>query len=135
MEEKKREEDDDNDDYVVEITAVQFFGMPDEAFLGKETDNNKKKEEENEKRKDGGDDSGKNSGGGAKRGENMRGGINMSASNGDSEDNAESWDGHDFDVGRKEGSEWKMMKGTRTTTKRASRRRRRKKRGGGSHLC
>ena len=37
MEEKEREEDDDNNDDVVDITVVQFFGMPDEEFIGKET--------------------------------------------------------------------------------------------------
>ena len=46
MEEKEREEDDNNDnDDVVNITAVQLFGIPDEAFLGKEIENNNKEEE------------------------------------------------------------------------------------------
>ena len=35
MEEKEQEEDDNND--VVNITAVQLFGVPNKAFLGKET--------------------------------------------------------------------------------------------------
>ena len=46
MEEKEREEENDDNDDVVDITAVKLFGMPDEAFLGKETDNKKKEEEE-----------------------------------------------------------------------------------------
>ena len=90
--------------------------MPDEAFLGKETENKKKKEEEEEKRKGGNDDGGKNSGGGAKREKKTRGDIDRSASKGDNEDNTDSWDEHDFDVGGKEGAEWETTKGTRTTT-------------------
>ena len=43
MEEKEREEDDDNNDDVVDITVVQFFGIPDKEFIGKETENKKKK--------------------------------------------------------------------------------------------
>ena len=39
MEEKEREEDNDNDNDVVEITAVQFFSIPSESLLGKETEN------------------------------------------------------------------------------------------------
>ena len=54
--------------------------MPDETFLGKETDNNKKKEEEEEKNKGEDDDGGNNSDVGAKRGKKMRGGIDRSAS-------------------------------------------------------
>ena len=46
MEEKKQEQDDDDDDDVVNITAVQLFGIPEELFLGKETENKKKKKEE-----------------------------------------------------------------------------------------
>ena len=41
MEEKEWEENDDNDDDVVDIAVVQFFGMPDKAFLGEETENKK----------------------------------------------------------------------------------------------
>ena len=41
----------------------------------------------------------KNSDGGAKRENNMRGGIDRSASNGDNKDDAYSWDRHDFGVG------------------------------------
>ena len=37
---------DDDDDDLVEITAVKFLGMPNEAFLWKDMDNNKKKDEE-----------------------------------------------------------------------------------------
>ena len=61
----------------------------------------------------------------------MRGGIDRSASKGDNKDDAELWDGHDFDMGGKEWAELETTKGTRTTTKRARRRRkrRRKKRG------
>ena len=44
MEEKGRVEDNDDDNDAVYITVVQFSGMSDEEFLGKETDNNKKKE-------------------------------------------------------------------------------------------
>ena len=51
--EKEWEEYDDGDDDVVDIATVQFFGMPDEAFLGKKTENKKKEEEEEEKRKGG----------------------------------------------------------------------------------
>ena len=43
VEEKEHEEDDGNDDDIVNITAVKFFDMPEEAFLGKETDIKKKK--------------------------------------------------------------------------------------------
>ena len=46
MEEKEREEDDDNEDDVVDITAVQLFGIPNEAFIGNETENKKKKDED-----------------------------------------------------------------------------------------
>ena len=75
--------------------------MPDEAFLGKETENNKKEEEEEEKRKGDDDDGGKNSIGGVERGDNMRGVIDRSASKGDNEDDTDLWDEHDFDVGGK----------------------------------
>ena len=50
MEEKERENKDDNDN-IIGITAAQFFGIPDEAFLIK---NNKKTEEKK------GDDSDEN---------------------------------------------------------------------------
>ena len=59
----------------------------------------------------------------------MRGGINRSASKGVNKDGAYSWDGHNLDVGVKEGAELETTKGTRKTTKRARRRRRMKKRG------
>ena len=42
MEKKGREEEDDDDDGIFDITAVQLFGMPDESFLSKETDDKKK---------------------------------------------------------------------------------------------
>ena len=45
-EEKEREEDNDDNDGIVDITAVQCFGMTNEVFLGKETDNKKSKKEE-----------------------------------------------------------------------------------------
>ena len=78
--------------------------MLNEAFIGKETENKKKKEEEEEKKRRGDDnDGGKNSGGGAKRGKNMRGGIDRSASKGDNKDNSDSWVKHNFDVGGEEG--------------------------------
>ena len=51
MDEKEREEDDEDDDEVVDITMVQLFGMPDEAFIGKKTDNNNKKEMERRRKK------------------------------------------------------------------------------------
>ena len=102
MEEKEWEEDDDDDDDVVDITAVQLFGVTDEAFLGKDTESKKKEDEE--KSKGNVDDSVKNSGGGAKRGKKMKGGIYGSASKVDNKDNADSWDKHDFDVGG--GSDW-----------------------------
>ena len=41
MEEKEQEKDNDDDDDIVNITVVQFFGLPDETFLGKETYNKK----------------------------------------------------------------------------------------------
>ena len=104
--------------------------MPDEEFIGKETDNKKRKKEEEEKRKGDDNDGGKNSGSGAKRGDNMRGGIYRSASKGENEDDAEFWDEHSFNVGREEGAEWEITKGTGMTTQRASRKRRRKKKGG-----
>ena len=132
MEEKELEEDDDDDDDVVGITAVQFFGMLNEAFIGKEMENRKKEEEEGEKRKGNDDDGGKKSGGGANRGKKIRGVIGSSTSKGDNENNAESWDEHAFDVGGDEGAEWETTKGTRTTTKRVRRMRIRKKTGGGS---
>ena len=139
MEEKEWEEEDDEDYVIVDITAVKLFGMPDEAFLIKETDNNKKKEdEEDEKSKGDGNDGGKNSSGGVKRGKNMRGGIDRYASKGDNKDDADAWYEHDFNVEGKEGAEWENTKGKRTMTKRARRRRRRrkrKKRGGGSRRC
>ena len=50
MEEKEQEEDNNGDDDVVDITAVQLFGMPGKAFLGKETENKKKKEEQKDKK-------------------------------------------------------------------------------------
>ena len=34
LEEKEREEDDDDNNNIVNITAVQFFGMRDKAFIG-----------------------------------------------------------------------------------------------------
>ena len=71
MDEKQREEDDDDDDDAVDITGVQFFGVTDEAFLGKDKDNKKKKGEKKSKGKD--DESGINSGVGAKRGKKMKG--------------------------------------------------------------
>ena len=65
---------------MVNITTVQLFGMPYEAFLGKGTDNKKNKEDEEEEKRKGDEDyGGKNSGGGAKREKKTRGGINMSA--------------------------------------------------------
>ena len=106
MEEKEREDYYDDDDDIVHITAVQFFGMPYEAFLGKDTDNKKKKEEEKEKRKVENDERGKNSGGGAKRGNKMRGGIDKSASKGDNEDDTYLCNGHDFYVG---GEGWSIV--------------------------
>ena len=48
MEEKKQEQDADDDDDVVNITAVQLFGIPEELFLGKETENKKKKKKKEE---------------------------------------------------------------------------------------
>ena len=105
MEEKEREYDDGDDDSVVDITAVRFFGMTDKEFLGKETDNKKKKEEEEEKRKGDENCGGKKRVVGVKRGKKTRGGINRSASKGGNEDDAESWDEHNFDVGGKEGAE------------------------------
>ena len=89
MEKKEREDDNDDDDDVVDITAVKFFGMPNEAFLGKETENNKKKEEEEEKSKGDNDDGVNNSGGGVKTGKKMRVDINIYASKGDNKDAAE----------------------------------------------
>ena len=114
MEEKEREEDNDDDNDVVDITAVQIFGMPDEAFIGKETNNNKKKEEEKSEGDE--NDGRKNSGGGAKRENDMRGDIDRSTSKGDNEDDTDLWDKHDFDVERKEGEEWETKKGTITMT-------------------
>ena len=61
----------------------------------------------------------------------MRGGINRPACKGDNEDNADSWDELDFDVGGEEEAEWRTKKGTITTTKISRSRRRRKQRGGG----
>ena len=81
MEEKEPEEDNDGDNVVVNFTAVKLFGMPDEAFLDKETENKNYKEDK--KSKGDGDYGDKNSGGGAKKGKKMRGGINRSASKGD----------------------------------------------------
>ena len=72
IEEKEREEDDDNGNDVVIITAVQFFGMLDEAFLGKETENKENKEEEEGKSNGSDYDGVKNSDSSAKRGEKMR---------------------------------------------------------------
>ena len=106
MEEKEQEEEDDDDDDVVDITVVQLFGMPNEEFLGKETENKKKKEEEEDKITGNGNDGGKNSGGSTKKGKNMRGGIDRSASKGDNKDDADSWDKHDLDVKGREGAEW-----------------------------
>ena len=67
-------------------------------------ENKKKKDKDNDKRKGNYDGGGKNSGVGVKRGEKMRGGIDRSASKGDNEDDAESWDEHDFNVGGEEGA-------------------------------
>ena len=120
-------EDNDDDKDVGDITVVLFFGMPDEAFIGKETDNKKKKGDEEEKRKSDENESGKNSGGGgANRGGNMREFIDRPATKGDNEDND-----HNFGVRVKEGAEWEITKGARTTTKISRRRMRRKNRGGG----
>ena len=44
MEEKEREEDNDDNSDLVDVTAVQLFGMSNEEFIGKETENNKGKE-------------------------------------------------------------------------------------------
>ena len=130
MEEKEREEDYDKEDGMVDINAVQFFGMPDEEFLGKDTESKKNKGED--KKSMGDDNDGdKNSGGGAKSGKNMRGDIDRPVSKGINEDNPDSWDKHNFDVRGEEGAEWETTKGTRTKTKRSRRRRSRKKRGGG----
>ena len=130
MEEKEGEEDDDDEDSVVDINTVKLFGMPDETFLGKETENKNKKEENEEKKKGDKNNNSKNSGGSVKRGKKMRGGIDMSASKGDNKDDTDLWDDHDFNVEGKEGSEWETTKGTGTTTDRTGRSRR-KKRGGG----
>ena len=90
MEEKVQEEDDENDDDIVDINAVQVFGMPNEAFLGKDAENKKNKEEEEEKRKVDNYDGGKKSGSGMKRGRKMRGGIDRSSPKGDNKDDADS---------------------------------------------
>ena len=132
MEEKEWDEDDDNVDDIVDITSVQWFGIPDKEFICKETDNNKNKEEEEEKSKKENDDGDNNRGGGAKREKNMRGGIDRFASKGDNKDDADLCDDHNFDVEGKEGTEWETTKGMKKTTKRARRRRRRKKRRGES---
>ena len=36
MEEKEWDEDDDNVDDIVDITSMQWFGIPDKEFIGKE---------------------------------------------------------------------------------------------------
>ena len=82
MKEKEREEDNDKDNDVVNITTVQLFGMPDEAFLGKETQNKNNKDEEEKNRNVDSDDGGNNSVDGTKRVENMRGGIDRYSSKG-----------------------------------------------------
>ena len=84
--------------------------IPYKEFLGKERENNKKvdEEEEEEKRNGDNDDSVKNSDGSAKRGKKMRGGIYRSASKGDNEVDADSWDKHEFDVMGKEGHSGKQ---------------------------
>ena len=88
---------------------------------------------EEEKSKGDNDDGGKNSGGGAKKGKMMRGGIDRSASKGDNKDDADLWDKHAFDVGRRSEAEWETTIGKRTTKKIArSRRKRKEKRDGGS---
>ena len=92
--------------------------MPNEAFLGKETENKKNKEEEEEKRKVYDNNSGKNSGSSAKRGEKMRGGIDRPASKVINKDDVNVWDKHNFDVWGEEVAEWEMTKGKRTATKR-----------------
>ena len=71
MKDKEQEEDNDDDNDVVNITAVQFFGMPDDAFLGKEAEYKKKKKKEDKSKGDD-DDSRKNSGVSAKRGKKTR---------------------------------------------------------------
>ena len=43
MEEKEPVEDNDDNNDIVNITVMQFFGIPGEAFLGKDTENKKKK--------------------------------------------------------------------------------------------
>ena len=130
MEEKEWEEDDGDGDDVVEINAVQLFGMPNEAFLGKGTDNRNKKEYEEEDNSKGyANDGCKNSGGGAKTGNKMRGGIDRYASKGDNEEDADSW--HNLDVGGKDGEDWETTKGTTMTTNIEISRKRRRKRGGG----
>ena len=44
MDDKEQEEDDYDDNDVVDIDVVQLVGMPDEAFIGKETENKNKEE-------------------------------------------------------------------------------------------
>ena len=107
----------DSDNDVFDITTVQLFGMPNEAFLAKYTENKNEKGEDEDKRKGDDDESVKNSGGGAKRGKKMWRVINMCASKGGKKDKTDSWDDHNFDVGGKEGAEWEKMKGKRMTTK------------------
>ena len=111
-EEKEWEEDDDEANDVVNITAVQLFGIPDEAFISKEMENNKKEKEEKEKSKGDDNDVRKKSGNGVNRGKKIRGCIDRSAFKGDNEDGTDSWDEHDFGM-RKErrGKSGKRRKG------------------------
>ena len=84
---------------------MQLYGIPDEAFFGKETENKKNKEdEEDEKSKGDRNYSSKISSGVAKRGKKMREGIYRFSSKGDNEDDTETWDDCDLDVGGKEGA-------------------------------
>ena len=60
----------------------------------------------------------------------MTGGIDRSASKGDTEDDVDSWEEHDFAVGGKEGAEWETTKWMRTMKKITIIRRRSRKRWG-----